>query len=222
MQAGVAPLRMEDALTQAASAHTTKMAAQQQLSHQFSGESSLLQRLTAGSSLHLDQAGENVAFAPTIEQAHEALMHSTPHRKNLLNPAFNVAGISAVRDGRLLYVTEDLGHGERPQLAEQVDDAVVHAVAEARTQAGMSLLRRTSMAAARNAACSMAQAGSLDGPQLFGRHEVRYTALSPAKLPTGAARVVASNDVREFSVGTCYGQRSHDSQGMYYVVLVLK
>jgi len=221
-QAGVAPLQLNQALSQAAGAHAAEMAAQQQLSHQFSGEPSLWQRLTANASLRLDRAGENVAFAPTVEQAHEALMHSAPHRENLLNPAFNLAGVSVVRSGKLLYVTQDLAHSLPSYSGEQADDAVVHAVSEARTQAGRGSLRRTAMSAARNAACSMAHAGSLDGPQLSGRHELRYTAFSPTELPAGAAKAVAGNDVQEFSVGTCYGQNSHDTQGMFYVVLVLK
>jgi uncharacterized protein YkwD len=221
-QAGLAPLHSSYDLAQAASAHTEKMAAQQQLSHQFSDEPPLLERLAAGSALHLDRAGENVAFAPTVEQAHDALMHSPAHRKNLLNPAYSLAGISVVREGKLLYVTEDFGHGSRPRSGERADDAVVRAVTEARNQAGMASLRRTSMTAARKAACSMAQAGSLDAPLVSGRHVVRYTAFSPAELPAAAASTVASSDVREFSVGTCYGPSSHDTEGMYYVVLVLK
>ena len=62
-QAGIAPLQMDDGLIQAARAHAAGMAAQQQLSHQFAGEPSLAQRLAANSALHLDQAGENVAYA---------------------------------------------------------------------------------------------------------------------------------------------------------------
>jgi len=222
IQAGVPPLQMDHTLNQAASRHTLQMAVQQQLSYQFSGEPSLMQRLTAGTDLYLDQAGESIGFAPTVDQAHEAIMQTAVSRKNLLNPAFDLAGFSVVRNAGLLYITEDFGHGERSQPAEQADDAVVQAVAEARTQAGVGSLRKTSMAAARTAACSMAQAGSLNGPQLSGYHVVRYSAFSPSQLPPGAASAVVGNDVRELSVGTCYGQTSSNTQGMLYVVLVLK
>ena len=91
-------------------AHATEMAAQQQLSHQFPGEPSLLTRLTKNSNLHLDAAAENVAYASTVDQAHDVLMHSPPHRENLLNPGYNVGGFSVVRSGSVLYVTEDFGH----------------------------------------------------------------------------------------------------------------
>jgi uncharacterized protein YkwD len=219
---GVAPLQMDRDLSQAAGSHTTEMAAQEELSHQFSDETSLLQRLTAGSKLHLDRAGENVALAPTVKQAHDALMHSPAHRDNLLNARFNVAGISVVRSGRLLYVTEDFAHSSPVYSGEWAEEAVVRAVSQARSQAGVASLRRTSMSAAHKAACSMAQRKSLDVPQLPGRHVLRYTSFSPAELPASAVRTVTGTDIGELSVGTCYGQSSHEAGGMYYVVLVLK
>ena len=221
-RAGVVPLQMNRDLSEAAGLHTAEMVARHRLSHQFSDEVALPQRLAAGSNLHLDRAGENVASAPTVEQAHEALMHSPAHLKNLLNPAYSMAGISVVRSGSLLYITEDFGQGRALGSGGPADDAVVRAVSDARTQAGMASLRRTSMSKARKAACSMAQAKSLDAPPLSGRHVVRYTSLSPTELPAAAASTVSSNDVREFSVGTCYGPSSHDAEGTYYVVLVLK
>jgi len=220
--AGVAPLQLDQALSQTAGSHTAEMAAEQQLSHQFSDETSLLQRLSTGSDLHLDQAAENVAFAPTVERAHNALMHSPAHRENLLNARYNVAGISVVRSGTLVYVTEDFAHSLPVYSGDQAEDAVVYAVSQARSQAGVASLHRTSMSAARTAACSMAQRKSLDAPQLSGRHVVRYTSFSPAELPAGAVGTVTGSDIGELSVGTCYGQSSHDAGGMYYVVLVLK
>ena len=109
-QAGVAPLQLDDGLMQAARAHAAAMAVQQQISHQFAGEPSLAQRLAASCTLHLDRAGENVSVAGGVEQSHQGLMHSPPHRENLLNPAFNVAGFGAVRVGSSLYLTQDFGH----------------------------------------------------------------------------------------------------------------
>ncbi|MGB9812938.1 MAG: CAP domain-containing protein [Thermovenabulum sp.] len=44
-------------------------------------------------------AGENIAGAPTVEKAHEALMNSPGHRANILNPNFNKVGIGIVDGG---------------------------------------------------------------------------------------------------------------------------
>src|SRR6266403_2793102 len=109
-RAGLPPLQKDEGLTQAAREHGAAMAAQKKLSHQFSGEPSLIHRLAANTKTRLDQAGENVAFAGSVEQAQDSLMHSPPHRANLLNSGYNVAGFSVVRSGSLLYVTQDFGH----------------------------------------------------------------------------------------------------------------
>ena len=113
-QAGAPPLEMDPGLARAARTHAAEMAAQQRLSHQFPGEPSLLQRLTKNSNLHLDASAENVAYAATVEQVHDVLMHSPPHRENLLNPDYNVGGFSVVRSGSVLYVSEEFAHRRAP------------------------------------------------------------------------------------------------------------
>ena len=106
-QAGAAPLQMDDGLTRAARAHAVQMAGQQQLSHQLTGEPAFALRLAANCTLHLDRAGENVAYAGSVDQVQQGLMHSPTHRENLLNPAYNVAGFGVVRAGFSLYVAQD-------------------------------------------------------------------------------------------------------------------
>lgn len=44
-------------------------------------------------------AGENIAGAPTVEKAHQALMNSPGHRANILNPNFNKIGIGIIDGG---------------------------------------------------------------------------------------------------------------------------
>ncbi len=40
--------------------------------------------------------GENLAYAPDVKTAHEGLMNSPGHRKNILDPAFNHIGIGII------------------------------------------------------------------------------------------------------------------------------
>ncbi|MBI3644602.1 MAG: CAP domain-containing protein [Acidobacteriales bacterium] len=108
-EAGVAPLRMDESLNEAARAHARLMVDRQQLSHQFDGEPSLMPRLRE-SGLQLNQAGENVAYNSSAEQAFETLMQSAPHRQNLLDPDFNSVGIAAVWNEGRLYVVQDFAH----------------------------------------------------------------------------------------------------------------
>jgi uncharacterized protein YkwD len=108
-EAGLPPLQMSETLMQAARAHARVMVVHDQLSHQFTGEASLGQRL-AVLGVHYDHAGENIAYNFSAEKAAEAFMQSPPHRENLLDPQFDQAGIVALwSDGRL-YVVEDFAH----------------------------------------------------------------------------------------------------------------
>ena len=46
---------------------------------------------------HFVTAGENIAFAPDVDQAYESLLASPDHRANLLNPDFKCVGIGVYR-----------------------------------------------------------------------------------------------------------------------------
>ncbi|MCS6862922.1 MAG: CAP domain-containing protein, partial [Abditibacteriales bacterium] len=46
-------------------------------------------------------AGENIAYAPTIAQAHEGLMKSKGHRENILRSSFTEIGIGIVDAGKM-------------------------------------------------------------------------------------------------------------------------
>lgn len=106
-EAGLAPLQGDEGLTRAARKHSALMAAQKRLSHDFPGEPALPQRLTATTALRLGAKGENIDSAQSAAEAHRRFMNSPHHRENLLDPEYNVAGFAVVRDGNMIYVTED-------------------------------------------------------------------------------------------------------------------
>jgi hypothetical protein len=221
-QAGVAPLLADDGLTQAARQHAAAMAAQQQLSHQFSGEPSLAQRLAASSSLHLNQAGENVASAVSVELAQEGLMLSPPHRANLLNPAYNVAGFAVVRSGYTLYVTQDFGQGSITHSADVSDDIVATMVSRMRASAGLPQLQRVDGRTVQAAACSMAQADSLAIPlarEITSRYVLRYTSMQLDTVPDNASKFIGDRAIHKFSAGSCYSRTTRYPNGVYWVVL---
>ena len=220
-QAGVAPLQMDDGLTQAARAHASAMAAQQQLSHQFAGEPSLAQRLAANSNLHLDQTGENVALAGSVEQSHQGLMHSPPHRENLLNPGYNVAGFGVVRSGKSLYVAQDFAHSLPAYSPRQAGGLVSGSIARTRREANLPQLQWMDSDAAESAACSMARADSLKTVAAHGSYIIRYTTEQPEALPDAAAKAIEDRAVHAFSVGTCYARSNNYPNGVYWVTLVL-
>jgi uncharacterized protein YkwD len=220
-QAGIAPLQMDDGLTQAARAHAAAMAAQQQLSHQLAGEPALAQRLAASCNLHLDQAGENVSIAGTVDQSHQGLMHSPPHRENLLNPGYNVAGFGVVRAGYSLYVAQDFAHSLPAYSPRQAGGLVSGSIARTRRDANLPRLQWMDSDDAESAACSMARADSLKTVAARGSYIIRYTTERPEALPEAAAKAIEDLAVHAFSVGTCYTRTSNYPNGVYWVTLVL-
>src|SRR5580700_6055940 len=204
--AGLAPLQMDDGLTQAARAHAAAMAAQRQLSHQFASEPSLADRLAANCTLHLDRAGENVSVANSVELSHQGLMHSPPHRENLLNPGYNVAGFGVVRAGNSLYVAQDFAHSLPNYSPRQAGGLVSGSIARLRRNDNLPPLVWKDSDAAQDAACSMARADSLKPAAVRGSYILRYTTEQPEMLPAQATRAIEDRGVRTFSVGTCYAR----------------
>jgi uncharacterized protein YkwD len=219
-KAGLAPLRKDEGLTQAAREHGAAMAAQKKLSHQFSGEPNLVHRLAANTKTRLDQAGENVAFAGTVDQAQDNLMHSPPHRANLLNANYNVVGFSVVRSGSLLYVTQDFGHSLPSHSDEEEDVLVGRSVDHIRSQARLPGLERMDSSEAADTACAMAKADSLKTPAPRSRTVVRYTTPEPQTIPAEASRAIGNASLHAVAVGSCYARSATYPTGVYWVVLL--
>jgi len=219
-EAGVPALQRDEGLTQAAREHAAAMATQQQLSHQFSGEASVQQRLTAATPLHIDRAGENVAYAATADQAHDNLMHSPPHRENLLNPAYNVAGFGVVRSGDSLYVVQDFGRGSQISSSQQAENMVSESVVRMRDKSGRAPLQRLDGSGVRAVTCSMAQADSLNVSSNPGQYFLRYTSMQPETLPASADKTIADRGLRAFAVGACYARTASYPGGVYWIAVV--
>jgi uncharacterized protein YkwD len=224
-QAGAPRLALDAGLCRAARAHAQEMFAARQLSHQFDDEPSLPQRLATATHARLDQEGENVALDFDAEKGHQHLMLSPPHRANLLNPAYNVIGLGVVRGGDRLYIVQDFGHALPNYSVAEVKDRIAATMAQARHQADQPDLTRSDLPNADEVACSMAQADKLGGSavhQLAQRYTVlTYTSVHPETLPANAGHMLASRNLRSFSVGTCYSRTETYPTGVYWVVLSL-
>ncbi|HEY6768308.1 MAG TPA: CAP domain-containing protein [Candidatus Sulfotelmatobacter sp.] len=224
-RAGAPPLTLDDGLSRAARIHAEAMFDARQLSHQFNGEASLAQRLAASTKLQLDMEGENVALDYDAAGAELHLMHSPPHRENLLNPNYNVIGLGIVQSGDHLYVVQDFGHALPNYSAAEVKDRIAMAVAHSRRQSGRTPLTRQDLVHADAAACSMTQADKLSASpvhQLAQRYTVlSFTSLHPESLPDGADRAIGGPNLRSFSLGACYGKTETYPTGVYWIVLSL-
>jgi uncharacterized protein YkwD len=218
---GLPPLKLDEGLVRAARAHAARMAGENQLSHQLAGEPALVDRIAASSTMHLEQAGENVAIASTSEQAHAALMASPPHRDNVLSSKFNMAGFGVYRQGAQLYVAEDFGLTAATYSLREAEELVASTVDELRAQAHMPRLERVNDFGTESSACAMAQADSLTAARPApGAYMLRYTSMHPEKLPANISQIIAQRGLRTYSAGTCYLRTAHYPNGAYWVVLV--
>lgn len=101
---GIAALASDPCLDQLAQAWADHMAATG-LAHNPSGLSDA-KACTGGRN-----AGENVAYNFSLDQVHATWMASTPHRTNMLNPAYSLVGIGVAQraDGSYWVVVDFAG-----------------------------------------------------------------------------------------------------------------
>jgi uncharacterized protein YkwD len=224
-QAGVPPLRMEETLREAARAHARRMVESGRLEHQLSGEPSLLERISDVSPLKMDRAGENIAYATCALGANDALMRSAPHRQNLLDPGFNVAGVAAIWSKGHLYVVQDFAHEVPSYSARESGKLVGRAVDEMRQQAGLPELVQLMPANLDEAACSLARenrpSARLLATAYDNRKIITYTQSRPEVLPQSALRLLRDPGVRQFAVGACYARTAAYPTGTYWVAILL-
>ncbi len=103
--AGVPPLSLQPQLAEVARIKSADMVAQNYFSHQSPTYGSPFDMMRYfGISYRL--AGENIALAPNVDMAHSALMNSSGHRKNILNPDYTYIGIGMAEGSRGQYFTQ--------------------------------------------------------------------------------------------------------------------
>jgi len=219
-RAQLPPLSWDAGLARAAQAHATAMADAHELTHQLPGEPSLPARLSAATTLRLDGEGENVALDVTIEGAHRGLLHSPPHRANILDAQFNYAGFAAVWNHGQLWVVEDFAHALPHYTTAAVEDQIASAIAKERDAAKLPALRQVHLEGLDGIACDMAGADSLQTPatrELATKYSVMtYTQSNPSMLPR--QKLIQRADITKFSVAVCFSRSQTYSTGVYWVV----
>jgi uncharacterized protein YkwD len=96
-KSGVGQLRWDQNAADKAQAWAEHLAATRTLQHSV---------LTDGIAGSWTVLGENVGFADGIGAAHAAFMNSPKHRENILNGAFNAAGVGVAQNGNLVFVVQ--------------------------------------------------------------------------------------------------------------------
>ena len=220
------PLAFDAGLTQAARTHAQAMLVAHQLSHQFEGEPSLVQRIATATQTTLDQEGENVAFDYTAEGGHKHLMLSPPHRANLLNTGYNVAGMGVIRSGDRLYIVQDFGHAlptyspPKPRTASPLP-CCKRAISRSNPIFPAAICSPPTMPPAP----WPTPTNSAPPPFINSRSATPCLLTPPCNsktFPQAPHKLLARHDLRSFSVGTCYARTETYPTGVYWVVLSLE
>ncbi len=95
---GVAPLAWNNSLADVARAHSKDMFTRGYFSH-YSPEGKDVGDRLSEAGIAYTYAGENLALAPNLQTAHQGLMASEGHRRNILDPAFHKIGVGAINGG---------------------------------------------------------------------------------------------------------------------------
>jgi uncharacterized protein YkwD len=220
---GLPPLTVDSRLTQAARKHTSLMVQHSQLSHQFEDEPPVQIRFS-NENLPSDHEGENLDLNQDIGSAHKALMESPPHRRNILDPGFNVVGIGVLHSGENIYVTEDFAH-RLPMYSEPEAETVLQGAVEkvAKSHEFPTPLRK-SQPQLRQMACNMALNDSLDShdpAKLPGVSEVFvWIAGDPAIIPVGVEKRLSQRLPSGYALGACFAPSVGHPGGVYWVIMV--
>ena len=218
VKAGLPALQWDAHLAQSARAHGKIVAQRGQLSHQFPGESELGERVAA-TGLRFNAAGENVAVAPTVEQAHDGLMGSPPHRANILSDKYNAAGLAVIPHGDQVYVVQNFAHVLPNYSAPQFRDGVIATFNEARAAKGLAAIKAVPDQHLEQVACS----GETDPEKVLAQTKGAvdlqiFTSSIPGKLPSHMQEAVADPKLRRLNIGVCFNPGKEHGYGSFLVV----
>ena len=223
-QAGLPKLEASDQLREAARRHAREMAERGQLTHRFSGEPGLRQRVAA-TGLRFDLVAENVGRSDDVATLHAGFLRSPAHRENILHPEENAVGVGAVRVGGELFVTENFARVVPDYEPEQVEKLVAQAIEELRKRARLPKLSRAASPPLREQACDMARRDSVQFnhrayPAAGGTQRIAYATADAGSLPEALRQLAAGTRPVRFSVGACSARTPSYPSGGYWVVVV--
>ena len=217
-KAGLPKLQWDSHLADAARLHTQKLVEHQDLSHQFSGEPPLGERVGA-TGLRFNSVAENVGMAPTIDEIHKGFMVSPPHRANILSPKFNAVGFGIALSEGELYVTQNFANVLPTYSVGDFRDAVIAAFNKARRSNHDPEIDARPDERLDKAACT----GNVNPNHLI--HDlpgvidlVIFTASVPEKLPSHMQDAASERNYRRMNIGVCFKPGPAHGFGSFYVV----
>jgi uncharacterized protein YkwD len=202
-KAGLDKLEWSDRLADVALAHSRLLAENRDLSHQFSGEP-LLQERVGATALRFNSVAENVAAAPDVDTAHTALMKSPGHRANILHQDYNAIGISIVERDHELFITQDFAHTLATYTEKQFRDAVIAGFNQARQSRKLPPVDVITDPQLRKAACSQDMHTDKMIQNIPGASGLLVFSLNePGTLPNGLKQFTSDKTIQRMNIGVC-------------------
>jgi hypothetical protein len=215
-RAGLPALETDARLTEAARRHAVLLAEHRGLSHRFAGEAPLRNRIAA-TGLRFNRVGENVASdSEGAQAAHLGLMHSPPHRANILHPDYNRIGVGAIWKDGVLYVAQDFVHAFPDMTAEEIEAAIAGQLGRKGNAHDPRL---------RQAACERGRDPDLGPSALFktfpqARRAMFFSLEETRQLPGGVDEY--KNAPGTYVLGACFVKSKELPQGIFWVALVFE
>lgn len=228
-KAGLEALKYDSRIDGAAAMHVAEYIKNKEISDQFEGEPSLVERLRFAEIICV-AAGEIMIKAARLDQVPELLKRQDV-QKVLLDPAYLTVGMAAVWDGPALYIVANLARPLRALSTEEVENLVVDAVQQARADGNLTPFKVVPLPQLRELACNMAKKDSLKvmpvNPYMRYNaapsqiHNLAFTAGDPRNLPAGVKDVGSDPKLNSVSVGVCFASSRTYPDGTYWVALMM-
>jgi uncharacterized protein YkwD len=223
---GLPPLQWSDGLAAVARRHSADLALSGALSHVSSSGETLQDRLV-GAGFFFARAGENVARGETYfaDLIHRALMESSEHRENILDPGFDTVGNGAVKaqDGTY-FVTQDFIRAVEPLSEKAARSRMAERIQEWRSARSLSPLVFQEDAARLAQRFAEARIAGAPTPSLADLQIETHVfiVVSPLLEELDERSLhVDSPDYDEGGLGVCFGRMKDLPGGAYCVVLAL-
>lgn len=210
---GLPVLHWDANLAAAAKKHCALMVQHAALSHQFSGEQGLKERVR-DTGAEFTVVAENVALAPTPDEIHDEWMHSPPHRANILDPELTSIGIAEMPGNKGLYAVQDFSRAVENLTLPEQEEKVRTLISDGGVRTADNP-ERTQWNDARKT-CQLAS-GYAGHAAAF----VKFDSADLRQLPDKLKTLLASGKYRAAAVGACNPGNGSDGFTHYKIAVLL-
>ncbi len=224
---GLPLLSLSPDLSRLARQHSQDMAELLRLSHASSSGKSYQDRLVEAG-FYFISIGENVAFSETFvaEFIHQPLMESPEHRKNILEPTFDQAGIGVVLvENKGYYITQDFIQSLEPEEEAKVEAKIQNRINALRREASLVPLvfLQDANSYAREFSQKKAQQNPTPtSPSQFGENFVIYASSPSLEEAQSVYQDKILDSIYENAgLGVSFRRNQEYPGGSYFITLIL-